>query len=42
VSAVSGRVLVALQFNLLHVKVMAMVDGLSCMLERERGRVCES
>jgi hypothetical protein len=36
VSAVSGRVLVALQFNLLHVKVMAMVDGLSCERERER------
>jgi hypothetical protein len=38
VSAVSGRVLVALQLNLLHVKVMAMADGLSCVRERERER----
>ena len=38
VSAVSGRVLVALEINLLHVKVMAMVDGLSCVCVRERER----
>ena len=38
VSAVSGRVPVALQLNLLHVKVMAMFDGLSCERERERER----
>jgi hypothetical protein len=29
VSAVSGRVLAALELTLLHVKLMAMVDGLS-------------
>jgi hypothetical protein len=42
VSAVSGRVPVALQLNLLHVKVMAMVDGLSCERARERERACIS
>ena len=42
VSAVSGRVLVALRLTVLHVKVMAMVDGLSCDRASERARERES